>query len=91
MKYHNWDIAKNEKLKSERNISFEEIVFCISNGGLLKIIEHPNKEKYPNQRIYLIECKEYYYLVPFVESENEVFLKTIIPSRKIKKRYSGGN
>lgn len=88
MKYHNWDKEKNKKLKKERNISFEEIIFCIKNDGLIKIIEHPNKEKYPNQKMYILKCKEYFYLVPFVENEKEVFLKTIIPSRKIKNQYS---
>ena len=87
MKCHNWNVEKNEKLKRERNISFEEIIFCLNNERLIKIIEHPNKEKYPNQQIYIIECKNYFYLVTFVESENEIFLKTIIPSRKIRKSY----
>lgn len=89
MKYHNWDIEKDKKLKEERDISFKEIVFCINNNGLLKIIEHPNRVKYQNQKIYVLECKEYFYLVPFVETENEVFMKTIIPSRKMKRKYSG--
>ena len=91
MKYHNWDIEKNKRLKEERNISFEEIIFCIKNNGLLKIIEHPNRDKYSNQKMYVLECKDYFYLVPFVETENEVFLKTIIPSRKVKKKYGGDN
>ena len=57
---------------------------------VLDIVDHPNKRKYPNQRVFILEINEYVYYVPFVEDENEVFLKTIIPSRKLKKDYLGG-
>lgn len=91
MKYHNWNEDKNNLLKKERGISFEEIIFCLENDNVIKIIEHPNTKKYPNQKMYVIDYNNYYYLVPFVETEEEIFLKTIIPSRKTKKKYSGGN
>jgi uncharacterized DUF497 family protein len=90
MKYFSWDPEKNEKLKAERNISFEEIVFYIERGKVLDILEHPNKEKYPNQFIFVIPVEDYIYLVPFVEDENEIILKTIIPSRKATKYYLKG-
>jgi uncharacterized DUF497 family protein len=90
MKYFEWNEEKNEKLKSERNISFEIIVSQIELGHLLDIIEQPNKEKYANQNIYVVEYEEYVYLVPFVEDSNKVFLKTIIPSRKATKKYLEG-
>ena len=51
---------------------------------------HPNQEKYPSQQIVIIELNNYVYLVPFVQDGNEVFLKTIIPNRKMKKKYLGG-
>ena len=90
MKYFSWDPEKNEKLKAERNISFEEIVFYIERGQVIDILEHPNKKKYPNQFIFVIPIEDYVYLVPFVEKENEIILKTIIPSRKATKQYLKG-
>jgi uncharacterized DUF497 family protein len=87
MKYFSWSIEKNQQLIAEREISFEEVVFHIERGQLLDIVKHPNQERYSGQRIFIIEINEYAYLVPFIESENEVFLKTIIPSRKATKKY----
>ena len=89
MKYFNWSPSKNRQLKSERNISFEVILLQIENGKLLDLLEHPNKIKYPNQKILVVEYLSYVYLVPMVESEKEYFLKTIIPSRKATKKYLG--
>lgn len=90
MKYYNWDPAKNEKLKAERNISFEDVVFHIACGDEVDVFEHPNQERYPGQRISVMIIEGYAYLVPYVESETEIFLKTIIPSRKATKKYVGG-
>ena len=78
---------KNNLLKEERDISFEEVLTAIDEGGLLDILEHPNKGKYPHQRIFVVNTENYVYLVPFVEDEEKVFLKTIIPSRKATKKY----
>jgi len=83
-----WDDAKNEKLKAERGVGFEEIVILIERGHLLDILEHPNRERYGSQRIFVVQRGDYVYLVPFVE-DALVFLKTIIPSRKATKRYLG--
>jgi len=88
MKIHEWDSDKNDKLQKERGISFEEIVFYIERGDVLDIIPNPNKKKYPNQKIYVLNIDDYIYLVPFIESEDMVFLKTIIPSSKATKKYS---
>jgi uncharacterized DUF497 family protein len=90
VKYFVWDNEKNEKLIEERGISFEEIVFHIERGDILDILEHPNPEKYAGQRILVINVEGYIYLVPFLETEDEVVLKTIIPSRKATRRYLGG-
>ena len=87
MKYHNWDFEKNEKLKKERSISFTDIVYYIEHGQLIAIIDHPNKEKFKHQKMYVVNINNYVYLVPFVESEKEIFLKTIIPSRKATKQF----
>ncbi|MCP4460542.1 MAG: BrnT family toxin [Cytophagales bacterium] len=87
MDYFSWNAEKNDWLKKERNISFEEVVFWITEGGLLDVVDHPNKEKYKNQRILIVEVNNYVYLVPFIENKNELFLKTIIPSRKATAKY----
>lgn len=90
MKYFAWNNEKNQRLKVERGISFEEIAFHIEKGDLLEIVEHPNPEKYQGQRVFVVNVEGYAYLVPFVETEYEVFLKTIIPSRKATKKYLRG-
>lgn len=89
MKTFRWDAEKNKRLQSERGISFEAVIYAINAGKVLDVIEHPNQVKYPNQRIFVLEMSQYVYLVPFVENEEELFLKTIIPSRKMKKKYLG--
>lgn len=89
VKYFTWDEAKNEKLKAERGIGFEEIVFLIGRGQLLDTLEHPNQERYAGQRIFVVQREEYVYLVPFVEDDRQIALKTIIPSRKATKKYLG--
>ena len=87
MKTFNWDNKKNERLRIERAVSFEEVVFCIENGQLLDVIEHPNNKKYKGQRMYVVAINNYAYIVPFIDGENERFLKTIFPSRKYTKLY----
>ena len=91
MKYFSWNEEKNELLLAERDVSFEDIVLYIEKGFLLDVLEHPNPEKYPGQKIFVVQVEEYVYLVPFVEDEKEIFLKTIIPSRKATKRYLRGD
>ncbi len=87
MKYFDWNEEKNQKLKRERNISFEEIVNYLHEEKFLDKIDNPNKQKYPNQSIFIIEHENYVYLIPFVEDDKKVFLKTIIPSRNATKKY----
>ncbi len=87
MKYFSWNNEKNEVLKAQRGVSFEEVVYYIEKGQLLDVVQHPNQQKYPGQRLFIVKMNNYVYLVPFVESEHEIFLKTIIPSRKATKKY----
>lgn len=87
MKYFDWNEQKNDKLKQERDIGFEDIVTAINEKRVLDIIPHPNLKKYPNQNIFVVEICNYAYLVPFVEDEKKVYLKTIMPSRKATKLY----
>lgn len=89
MKYFSWDAEKNERLKAERGISFEEIVLHMERGDVVDIMEHPNQDRYGGQRIFVVNVGGYAYLVPFVETETDVVLKTVIPSRKATKKYLG--
>ena len=89
MKSINWDPTKNQQLIAERGVSFEDVVFYLQQGALLDDIEHPNGEKYPNQRVFVINIDDYVYLVPYIENRKEIFLKTVIPSRKATKQYLG--
>ena len=84
-----FDPEKNNKLITERQISFEEITAAIYSGALLDIIEHPNKNKYKHQKMFVVCVNNYVYLVPFVETGDIFFLKTIFPSRKFTKQYLG--
>lgn len=74
-------------MKRERGISFERVLFHIERGDLLDVLEHPNPEKYSDQRIFVVQIEEYAYVVPFTEDENRISLKTIFPSRKLTRRY----
>jgi uncharacterized DUF497 family protein len=87
MKPFRWGPEKNDALKADRGISFEHIVVAIESGGLLDILAHPNQARYPRQRVLVVACDNYAYLVPFVEEEDYFFLKTVIPSRKATRDY----
>jgi uncharacterized DUF497 family protein len=87
LKTFRWNEDKNKQLQQERSISFEEVISHIEQGGLLDILEHPNRDKYQNQQIYVVSINQYIYLVPFIDNGNELFLKTIFPSRKYTKLY----
>ena len=89
MKIINWNTEKSAALKASRGICFEDVVFYIERGDLLDDYLHPNQQAYPGQRIMVIGIANYAYLVPYVENEEELFLKTIIPSRKATQRYLG--
>jgi hypothetical protein len=89
VKYLSWSIEKNLKLKNERGISFEEVTVQILSGNLLDVLTHKNQERYPGQRVLVVRINNYAFLVPYVETESEVFLKTVIPSRQATKKYIG--
>ena len=88
---YEWNPEKNEILKNERDISFEQIIFHLMKGDVWRIGDHPDQEKYPGQKIYFIIIVDYIYLVPFIENGEEIFLKTIIPSRKATRDYRQEN
>ncbi len=87
MKPFRWDPAKNERLKSERGVSFEEIVLAVEEGGLKDILVHSNQKRYPGQIVLVVAYRGYVFLVPSVEEEEHYFLKTVIPSRKATRDY----
>jgi len=89
MKTFKWNDDKSQKLLAERGLSFEMVVNSVQSGGLLDDIAHPNREKYEHQRMLVIHINQYVYLIPYVETDHEIFLKTIIPSRKATKMYLG--
>jgi uncharacterized DUF497 family protein len=86
-----WSSEKNEKLAQERGITFEEVVNRIEAGAWVIDVDHPNQKKYPNQRILIVDVEGYAHLIPYVEENGGLFLKTIIPSRKATKKYLGEN
>ena len=86
-----WDELKNEQLKIQRGVSFEDVFLAISENRLLDILPHHNPAKYPNQKLFIVQIRSYVYYVPFIEDKHSIFLKNIIPSRKYQKLYSAGD
>ncbi len=91
MKRIEWNKDKDKILIEGRKISFKLVAEIITNNDIVSVIKHPNQEKYPNQRMFLINIKNYIYMIPFVEDEEKIFLKTIIPSRKYTRDYLNKN
>lgn len=91
MKPFDWNPEKNQQLIGERGVSFEDVIFFLQGDGFLDDLEHPNTEKYPDQRIFVVNIDGYVHLVPYMESKDVIFLKTVIPSRKATKQYLGGD
>lgn len=78
---------KNKKLLAERGIGFEEVILELEANRKLDVIEHPNKDRYPNQKMFIVEIDGYVYVVPFIQDEDNFYLKTIFPSRKLTRKY----
>ena len=89
MKIFNWNREKNIWLNENRDVSLEDILFYIDHDSLVDDIINPNQDKYPNQRIMVLNIKNYIHLIPYIDTENERYLKTIIPSRKATEKYLG--
>jgi hypothetical protein len=86
-----WNPEKSLSLKAERDVSFEEVLTAIAQGGLTAMMDHPNRAKYGHQKMFVVAIRGYAYLVPFVESEKESFLKSIMPSRKATRDFLSGD
>lgn len=83
-----FNAEKNAKLVAERKISFEAIITAIKDGKSLKLRDHPNPTKYPNQKAFYVEIHGEIYVVPFVQKDDKtIFLKTIFPSCKARKKF----
>jgi uncharacterized DUF497 family protein len=91
MKRIEWNDLKNQLLKSERQVCFEDVVSIMHSKGVLSDKKHPNQKDYPDQCIFIVEIHEYIYVVPYVEDDEKIFLKTIYPSRKLTKKYLKGD
>jgi uncharacterized DUF497 family protein len=87
MSEFDWNDEKSESLEKARGICFEDVVIHVQNGCVIEVIKHPNKDRYPNQNMMVLDVEGYIYLVPYVKSKGIRFLKTIIPSRKATKEY----
>ena len=87
MKVFQWDNEKNEWLKEYRNICFEQVVILFEREDVLDVIEHPNQDSYPDQKIAIVNINDYAYFVPFLQDGEEIFLKTVIPNRKATNKY----
>jgi len=86
---YRWSKEKNEILISQRGVSFNDVVYELENSGIIDNYKHPQEDKYPNQYIYVIMLKNYIHYIPYIEEDGYIFLKNIIPSRKLNKRYKG--
>ncbi len=90
MKYYDWNDEKNELLKKVRGVSFEQVELAIASGNLVDRIKHPNLIKYPDQKIFLVKIEDYIYSVRYIEDNDKIFFKTIVPNSKATKKYLGG-
>lgn len=86
-----WSAEKSLALKAERGVSFEEVLSAIAQGGLLCVMDHPNRTKYGHQKMLVVRIRDYAYLIPYVESDSEIFLKSIMPSRKATRQFLSGD
>lgn len=84
-----FDKEKNKKLLKERGVSFEMIIEKMADKKIIFDFKHPNSSKYPNQRIMVVEINNYTYCVPYLQTQNEIVLKTIYPDRRFKSLIQG--
>jgi hypothetical protein len=89
MKRIEWSEEKNKQIQAERDLSFEAIVVAIEQGKLIDIVPNPS-QNHANQNVLVVNIDDYLVLVPFVEDDEKIFLKTAFRSRKISKQRLGG-
>ena len=84
-----WDEGKNELLRRERGISFDDVKYHLTSGELLGDIRNPNQERYPGQRLYIVRINNGAWVVPYRQTGGYVFLYTAYPSEKFTRMYRG--
>lgn len=82
-----WDNAKDERLRLQRHISFDDVKYRLTSGDLLDDIQHPNQERYPGQRLYIVRINNRAWVVPHRRTARYVFLYTAYPSEKFTRLY----
>ncbi len=87
MPEYTWDDAKNEWLRLNRGLSFDDVVYHLEHGGLLADVLHPNQSLHPEERLYIINIEDYAYEVPFYRAGDIETLMTAYPSRKYTRAY----
>lgn len=90
MKAYRWNKEKNDWLREFRGVTFDEVVDAIKNDGLIAVVNHANAARYPGQSVLIVRIGDYVYGVPYVESGEAIFLKTVFPSRKLTRHYLKG-
>jgi len=88
MKTVRWNAEKNEELRKKRGVCFEDVLAAVDNGDLLDVLENASPG-FEHQKCLVVRINGYPYVVPFVETDDELFLKTIFPSRRLKRKYGG--
>ena len=86
-----FDENKNEQLLGLRGVTFEMVIEVIEKKGILLNFDHPNQQKYPDQKVLVVDIEGYAYCVPYIIKGNTWFLKTIYPSRKFKHLIQEGS
>jgi hypothetical protein len=87
MKPFRWNRTKDEKLRATRGVSFVDVLASYYAGRILDDIVHPGADRYPGQRVMIVEIRDYAYLVPYMETDEAIYWKTIIPNRKMTRKY----
>ena len=87
MPEYTWDADKNEWLRRNRGLSFDDVVYHLEHGGFLDDVPHPSQQLHPGQRLYIIRIGNYAYEVPFYRDGDVESLRTLYPSRKYTSAY----
>lgn len=83
-----WSEEKNRQLLEQRGVSFTDVVSSVTQRGEIDLYDHPNQGRYPGQKVFVVEIRDYLYVVPYVKQEDgSLFLKTVIPSRRAMRTY----
>ena len=82
---------KNRLLFRLRGVTFPMVIEAIAEKGVLLNFDHPNQQKYPNQKVLVVNFNNYACCVPYEIQGDTWFLKTIYPSRRFKYFIKAGS